>query len=203
MGRGKGNRKSGTLRPSKSARKRDALAVFELVEELAELPPSLVTELPVEEDLRRLIQEIQPLRGGARKRLSKFIAKRLRSLDTTPLLAFVAERRGSRLQEKQRFHRLERPRDELLNEAIGLLAEDAAEPLVDADALPEPDPNWPSPAIKAIDAALPGVDTNELRRLALAYARNRKKAYSRQIFRLLAAADERLRLQQSVNSKRT
>jgi len=192
MGRGKGNRKSGALRPSKSARKRDALAVLELVEELIGLPATLVAELPADEEIRHLIREAQPLSGGARKRLVKFIAKQLRAGDTAPLFTFVAERRGSRLQEKQRLHRLERLRDDLVSEVIALLAE------VEAEEEETLDPEWPSPVLAAIDAALPGIDTGELRRLALAYARSRKKVHSRQIFRPLAAADERLRLQQTL-----
>ncbi len=198
MGRGKGNRKSSSGRPSKSARRREALAVLDLAEELAGLPPALVAELPADGEIRHLVREARPLAGGARKRLVKFLAKRLRGMDTAPLLAFVASRRGSRLQERERHQRLERLRDHLLAEAAGLLAGDPDDPLVDHGFAPQPDTNWPSPALAAIEAALPGVDTGELRRLALAHARSRNKTHSRQIFRLLAAADERLRLRQAM-----
>ncbi len=168
--------------PSKSEKKRQAAAILEVVEELAALPPALIADLPADTEIRALVLEVRDLRGGARKRLLKFIAKRLRAADPAPLLDFLAERRGSLLKDKERFHRLERLRDDLVREAIAAMEEETGD-------------DWPSPALDAIGQTFPSVDTQELRRLAARYARSRKKAHSRQIFRLLQAAEERLRLQ--------
>lgn len=112
------------LPPSKSARKREAQAIFELAAELACLSEHRIRQLPVEEPLRVLIRKVKGIRSHvARKRETQFLAKQLRNLDLTPLLAVVRPDAEAQRQEQGRLHLLEHWRDRLLEEGDAALAE--------------------------------------------------------------------------------
>ena len=155
-----------------------------LVEELAVLPASLLNELPVNDEIQAVFQEVAALKGGSRKRQIKYITKLLRDAPTEELYAFLQKRKGTELQKKKQFHEVEYLRDILIEEALAVRRAAKAE---HAD-LTE---NWPSKVMKDIAKELPSVDQHELHRLALFFAMSRNKQHSREIFRLLQAAQER------------
>ena len=92
--------------PSKSQRKRDALALQQLGEQLAALKPSLLQTLDLPEELRQLLLDVQQMPPrGARRRQLRYIGKRLRQLDAdtirAKLDAIINAADASRRQEKQ------------------------------------------------------------------------------------------------------
>lgn len=173
---------------SRSEMKRRAKDIEDLAQEIVGLSATDLGWLPVEDALRKEIRAAGAMKGGARKRQIKFIAKELRNIDVEPLLAVLASRKGSLLKQRQEFQGLERLRDTILTEAIGAQreAEKTGEPL----AL-----DWQGETVARALAKLPGLDADHVNRAAARYARTRKPVYSREIFRLLKAAEERLKFQ--------
>ena len=168
---------------SRSEQKRRLKQLEQLVSELAALPPGVISRLPCSTEIRELFHHSAEMKGGARKRQLKYIAKQLRNESVEQLYTFFTDQKGAALQEKKEFHELEFYRNSLLNEALELhrIAEENQE---------EMDPEWDSPVLEKIAAALPGVDRKSLFRLAFLFARTRNRRYSREIFRLLRAAHE-------------
>ncbi len=112
------------LPPSKSARKREAQAIFDLAAELAGLSEHQIRQLPVDEPLRVLIRKVKGIRSHvARKRETQFLAKQLRNLELGPLLVAVRPDAEAQRQEQGRLHLLEHWRDRLLEEGDAALAE--------------------------------------------------------------------------------
>ena len=172
------------MKLSRSEQKRRIKQVEELVEELAVLPASLLRELPVDEEIRLLFKGITGLKTGTRKRQIKYITKLLRDEPTEELYAFLEKRKGTALQKKKQFHEVEYLRDILIEEAIAARRA-AKEENIDFTE------DWSSEVVKDIAAELPSVDRYELHRLAFFFAMSRNKQYSREIFRLLQAAQEK------------
>ena len=173
---------------SRSEKKRQAKRVEQLTKELANLSPAEIKKLPCNNEIKERLQETSRLKAGARKRQIKFITKLLRGQDTSPLLGFLSEQKGSRLEENKNFHELERLRDDIITDALeaASIAESADRQL---------DCQWPSSAIAAAKARLPNLDEVSIRTSALHFTRTRKPAHSREIFRTLKAAAEQLRFQ--------
>ncbi len=170
---------------SRSEKKRQAARVEKLAGELAELSSTEIAALPVDDFLKGEIRAVRKLSGGARKRQVKFIAKDLRDREEEyrQLSDFLADRKGSKLKENDEFHELENLRQAIISDAIAAL-EDAR-----ADDLPMPN-DWPSPGLEQAQDLFPELDHKNLRTLAGRFARNRKIAHSREIFRQLKSARE-------------
>lgn len=110
--------------PSKSQRKRDAQALFELGRELVEMPPKALAALPLEEDLLREVNFARGIRSHvARKRHLQFIAKMLRKRDVDALRGALEAARQEARQLTVRHHRAEAWRDLLLADGDQLLSE--------------------------------------------------------------------------------
>ncbi len=92
--------------------------VEELARELVGLSAAEIKKLDCSEEIRADIREAGGLKGGARKRLIKYISKALRREDCEPLLDFLSERKGSRLKDKRDFHELEQLRDDIISDTI-------------------------------------------------------------------------------------
>ena len=106
---------SGGAVPSKSRRKRDADAVRELGRRLAELGVAERAAIPLDDDVRAAIDELNAIRKhGARKRQLGFLAKRLRRSDLAPVEAALERLARSARASAARHHTLERWRDRLL-----------------------------------------------------------------------------------------
>ena len=172
------------MKLSRSEQKRRVKQIGKLVEELAVLPASLLNELPVDESVQELFQEVDGLKGGSRKRQIKYITKLLRDTPTEELYAFLEKRKGTALQKKKQFHEVEYLRDILIEEAITARRAAKAEHIDLTE-------DWSSKVVKDIAVELPSVDQYELHRLAFFFAMSRNRQHSREIFRLLQAAQER------------
>ena len=82
------------LKPSKSAKKREYLALQKLGEELIRLRESELAALPLDEDLLLAIQDAQQITArGAMRRQKQFIGKLMRHIDPEPLIIAMAKLR--------------------------------------------------------------------------------------------------------------
>lgn len=169
---------------SRSEKKRQAKQVEELAHELVALSATDIRRLPCEPFLQEEILAARTLKGGAYKRQVKYVARELRELDIAPLFDFLQQRRGSQLKEKQQFHALELLRESIITDVLRAAEAARAEDLPLAD-------DWPSPALEQAASLFPNLDVTAVRTAAAGYARNRKATYSREIFRILKAAQER------------
>jgi ribosome-associated protein len=169
---------------SRSEQKRRVKQVGKLVVELATLPAGLLGKLPVDKEVRLLFQEVAGLKDGPKKRQLKYITKLLRDTPTEELYAFLKKRKGTELHKEKQVSELEYLRDILLEEAIAVRRVAKAEYLDLTE-------DWSSAVVEDIAAELPSVDQHELHRLAFFFAISRNKQHSREIFRLLQAAQEK------------
>ncbi len=167
---------------SRSEQKRRAKRLEELTGELAALPSVLIEQIPINEEVRCLLQEAATLgRDGARRRLIKHITKLLREENSVDALyQFLAERKGTTLLRKKQQCEVEHLRDALIEEAFT-----AKEAQVDFCEM------WTSKVAGDIVEQLPFANSQELSRLAFLFAVSRNPRHSREIFRILKAAQER------------
>jgi len=153
-------------RPSRTARKKEALAVTELAHQVAGLPEATFRRLPLATEVRNDFIIARGLKAsGARDRLLRHLSALLR--DDEELLAAVRDTLGGfdrRQQEESRlFHRLEGLRNRLL------------------------EPETASAALDEVRRDFPSLDLSALQR-ALTAQRNGDKGAYRTIFRLLRDA---------------
>ncbi|MFC1523953.1 ribosome biogenesis factor YjgA [Thermodesulfobacteriota bacterium] len=176
-------------KPSKTELKRLAKQIEHLAAELVQLSAREINTLPCDSFLRKELLLVDGLKGGARKRQIKYIAKELRELETEPFFAFLEEKRGSKLKHNREFHEIERLRDAILNDAIEAIKkkQSQGEYYLDSD--------WESPSLLAASEAFPSLDIKAVHTSATRFAHTRKQTYSREIFRLLKGAQERLLFQ--------
>lgn len=179
---------------SKSEKKRQAKNIEQLAKELVELSENVIKQLPCDTFLQSEIISAGTLKGGARKRQTKYIAKELRQSSTDELLSFLEKHKGSKLKKAGEFHELERVRDSIITEVL----KDSNEARSLDEKLTE---KWQSFEIDAAKEKFPGLDAQAVKKSALRYAATRKPAHGREIFRLLKAASERLRFQKCNQNK--
>jgi ribosome-associated protein len=80
------------LKPSKSARKREYLALQKLGEELITLKESDLEALPLDENLREAVMEARQMKAhGALRRQKQYIGKLMRHVDPEPIRAEMAK----------------------------------------------------------------------------------------------------------------
>jgi ribosome-associated protein len=112
--------------PSRSQRRRDALAVFDLAERLVNLTDTQLAQLPLDDDLRthvlntrRITQQI------ARKREIQFLAKQMRRREDEldALRAALDHDRELSRRETAELHRLEDWRDRLIDQGDEALSQ--------------------------------------------------------------------------------
>ena len=169
--------------------------VEQLARELVELSPAEIAKLECDEEIREDIREAGRLKGGARKRLIKYITKVLRQENCEPLLDFLKERKGSRLKSKRDFHELEQLRDDIISDTIQAEREARA---FDENLAQD----WLAPTVLIAEEKFPGLDRQAIMKSARRYSRTRKVAHSREIFRALKAAAEELRFNNSANGEK-
>ncbi len=101
---------------SKSQRKRDAAALFELGRRLVELSPTELRGLTLQPDIETLVVKVRGItRFVARKRELMFLAKQLRRADRSDLMEQLTKLDQPHLNERAALHRLETWRDFLLD----------------------------------------------------------------------------------------
>ncbi len=166
---------------SRSEQKRRIKEIEQLVKELVDLPKTVLDNLPCEPELLSSFQEAQAMKGGARKRHLKYLTKLLKGESLHELYAFLSKRKGNNLDEKRKFHELEYLRDRLLDEAISKRKVLRSEQR-------ELEETWSGETISEITRKFPEIDSIALSRLSAIFARTRQIRHSREVFRLLKAA---------------
>lgn len=105
-------------RPSKSQRKRDMEALQKLGETLVKLPASQLDTIPLTGRLLEAIQEARTLTShGAIRRQLQFIGRLMRDVDAAPIEEALAQIKLKSQQSTQKFHQIERWRDQLLKDS--------------------------------------------------------------------------------------
>ena len=105
--------------PSKSSRKRASHALQELGIELVALSPERLRKLPLSEPLYLAIREAQRFtnrRDEALRRQMQYVGKLMRTVDPEPIQAQLDVFRGLSSVEVARQHRLEKLRNDLLED---------------------------------------------------------------------------------------
>ena len=166
---------------SKSERKRRCQWQEELAATLALLTDNDLVGLPADSETFQAIRDSRPLKGGARKRQIKYLAKLLRDREVTAIHAFLEEKKGSRLRANQRQHEAEHLRDTFVNAAVAAFEESRRQQI-------PWDGQWQSDALAAFLAAHPRLEAREIGQMATSYAQSRNPVYYRELFRLIKAA---------------
>ena len=82
------------LKPSKSARKREYIALQKLGEELIALKESDLDRLPLDDNLRDAVLEAKQMKAhGALRRQKQYIGKLMRHIDPEPIRSEMAKLR--------------------------------------------------------------------------------------------------------------
>jgi ribosome-associated protein len=111
-------------KPSKSARKREHLALQVLGEQLVELKESELRTIPLDERLLDAILVAQRVSAhGALRRQKQLIGKLMGHVDPEPVRAALAALSADSRQDKMLFARAERWRDRLCDEGSGATEE--------------------------------------------------------------------------------
>jgi ribosome-associated protein len=156
--------------PSKSAIKRQMLALQHLGETLVGLSEKQLGKIPIaDERLLSVIREARAMRShGARRRHLQLIGKLMRSTDVEPIESALRAMNQRQKGEAGAFHRLEQMRDELLANGV--------------DGVEQVAQRWPR------------ADRQQLRQLILQHqrdsARDKPPAASRKLFRYLRELQE-------------
>ena len=108
---------------SKSQRKRDALALQALADELVRLSPAQLDSVPLPDDLRVAVTSARELSRGAYRRQVRYLGRLLRDTDAAPIRSAVDAHRGASHGDKARLKRLERWRERLMEEGDAAVAE--------------------------------------------------------------------------------
>lgn len=124
---------------SKSQRKRDALALQALAEELIRLSAPQLETVPIRDDVRGAVLDARALSRGAYRRQVRYLGRLLRDIDVAPVRIAVDAYHGASLEDKARMKRLERWRERLMEEG--------------------------DPAVAALLDEFPGADAQQLRQL--------------------------------------
>jgi len=114
-------------KPSKSARKRDHLALQDLGEALIGLHPSELEALPLDEPLREAVLEARVMRArGALRRQRQLIGKLMRNADADAIRASLARLTEGDRQATRLLHRAESWRERICAEGAPAIAAFAA-----------------------------------------------------------------------------
>ena len=109
---------------SKSQLKRDMHALQELGEELVNLTPEQFKKFELPESLYDAIVEARRIRSrGALKRQLQYVGRMMRNVDPEPIREKLDALRGQSRQAAAQLHRIERWRDQLLEEGDHVLEE--------------------------------------------------------------------------------
>ena len=115
------------LSPSRSQKRRDALAVFDLGEKLVALTDSQLNKVPMPDALRDLVRESRRITAPvARKRQLQFLAKHMRREEDETLDAIrraLEHDRNDVRKETAELHRFEALREHLIEGGDAALAE--------------------------------------------------------------------------------
>ncbi|MDG2046015.1 MAG: ribosome biogenesis factor YjgA [Halioglobus sp.] len=102
--------------PSKSARKRQMLALQTVGESLLSLNDNQLSNIPIDDErLLLAIREYRQIRSNsARKRHLQLIGKIMRNIDPAPIEQALAALHGMQRESTAKFHQLEQLREDML-----------------------------------------------------------------------------------------
>ena len=178
------------LQLSKSEKKRRAKSIEQLVYELASLPDREILVLPCDQEIQEEIRSAKNLKGGAKKRQLKYATKLLRDKSIDELYEFLEKKKGSLLKKNREFHDLEHLRNLLVDEAV----QHYEDMMHNNGYINENEPSdlfRESEALNVIEDHFPDIDQALLKNAALQFARTRNRKFSRELFRILKAAQEK------------
>ncbi len=108
--------------PSKSQRKREAQALFNLGRELVRLDRPTFERVPLPDEIREAVEEARAIKSHvAHKRQLQFLARRLRNIDAEPIREALHAEQSSARELTLRQHRIEAWRDRLIDEGDAAL----------------------------------------------------------------------------------
>ena len=123
-------------KPSKSERKRQALAAEKIGEALLPLSADELARLPLSDALQSAVTAAQSMRSrGALRRQRQLIGKLMRDSDVAAIAAGLAALQGDSERDKRRFASAERWRDRMLTAGHEAVQAFAGQYDADADAL--------------------------------------------------------------------
>lgn len=108
---------------SKSQRKRDALALQALADELVRLSPAELERVPLGGALPEAIADARTLSRGAYRRQVRYLGRLLRDADAGPIRGAVDALKRATHADRARLVRLERWRDRLMEEGDAAVTE--------------------------------------------------------------------------------
>lgn len=118
------NESSSTERPSKSARKREIVALQALAERMAGLSDGELRRLGVADDLREAIALARTMKAsGARNRQFKHCVRLMDEDQLDQVRSFLEDRQSGRVAANQVFHEIERWRERLMESGDEALSE--------------------------------------------------------------------------------
>ena len=111
--------------PSKSSRKREMHALQDLGEQLVALSSDRLKKMALPDALYEAVRAAQGFKMEARRRQMQYVGKLMRKIDPAPIQAQLLVFSGKSAAEVAKMHRLERLREQLLEDdkAIGILVE--------------------------------------------------------------------------------
>ena len=110
--------------PSKSQRKRDMHALFDLGASMLELSPGQLDKLPLEDSLRDAVDTCKTIKQhGARKRQLKLISKLMRDADAEAIRYGIESFKAPQREALAEMHAIENWRDRLVADGDPVLTE--------------------------------------------------------------------------------
>lgn len=168
---------------SRSEKKRIYKQVEQLAQEVAGLSDKELKVFPGGPVIHEEILATRGLKGSAKNRQIKYLAKVLRQGPLEEIYLFVTNKKGSQLHAKKQFHVAERVRDTLINEAVEIHQKCRSEQIPF-------EPDWDSPYIEAAIEEFPNLNESELRKIVYQYVTTHNKQHYRELFRVMKAAVE-------------
>ena len=170
-----------TEKLSRSEQKRTFRRIEEAAAELADLSNNDLKKFPGGKEITDEIMACRGLKGGARNRQIKYLAKIMRQEPLDDIYTFLTDIKGSDLQKKGVLHEAERLRDTLINEAMEdhqrcLRAQIPWEPV------------WESDIISHVVEKYQSLNAGEIRKSVYQYVKSRNILHYRELFRMLKAA---------------
>lgn len=111
-------------KPSKSARKRERLALQELGEQLIALSEAELASLSLDDKLHQVIRDAGQITShGALRRQKQLIGKLMRDVDAEPIRAVLSKLRADDVRDKRLFAKAERWRDRIISNGATALDE--------------------------------------------------------------------------------
>lgn len=170
-------------RISKSEMKRRFKQEEEAASELALLSDRDLNKLEVSAELKKEILQCRTVKGGARKRQIKYLAKVMREESVADILDFLAAKKGSKLKENKLHHEAERLRDAIITEAI-------EEQQASLQRRIPWEPDWYGEQIDQLIETY-SIDSGDLRRTVHQYVKTRYHNQYKEVFRIIKAALEK------------